>query len=115
MPSLLTIAREFWTELKTPYDVFICLLTRFLADKPQVIAHFQRTDWLRSATGFCHFWSAVWFYGNRFHGVVCLHRGTKPSMHTAQIIWRTQHTNWRDAYRAARKQAAMLVTLKTVF
>lgn len=115
MPTFRTSARDFFAELKTPCDVIISVLTRLLASNPHVVTYFRRTGWLRSASGICHFYPSVWFDGELFHGVVYLHRGTEPSVQTAQIVWRCQHTNWRDAHRVARKQAIGLVTLKTVF
>lgn len=115
MPTFRTSVRDFFTELKAPGDVIRSLFTRFLACNPHVVAYFRRTGWLRSASGVCHFCPSVWFDGELFHGVVYLHRGTEPSVQTAQIVWRCQHTRWRDAHRAARQQAIRLVTLKTMF
>ena len=115
MSTFCTSARGFFAELKAPCDALASLSTRLLASNPHVVANFRRTGWLRSATGICHFCPSVWFDGQLFHGVVYLHRGTVPSVQAAQIVWRCQHTNWRDAHRVARKQAIRLVTLKTVF
>jgi len=115
MPQSYSNFKTVWTELKILFDLPFDLSKRVLADNPQLTARLRRTEWLRSAAGNYYYRSSVWFDGKVFHGVVYLHKGTEPSMKTAQVVWRSPYSTWCAANRAARKQAVSLATLKIVF